>query len=209
MTVNGYDVVRMVRNLREPDVTPKTAARAADLMDELAEELAGTREELGDLNSLLDAVMNESITCEEVLHLARHLHACMDEVVKSLQLLAAGADGVVLPAGSAGAFRTLADYIERPPSMAATKAGITLRRAADQIDPTNEPDLATVEGWATVLDGDDTVSWCDMPKPVTTAQRSALVAAWSDMLAHRHPVSATKLAMVLAASFEDASGFEA
>ena len=32
--------------------------------------------------------MNESITCEEVLHLARHLHACMDEVVKSLQLLA-------------------------------------------------------------------------------------------------------------------------
>ena len=31
--------------------------------------------------------MNESITCEEVLHLARHLHACMDEVVKSLQLL--------------------------------------------------------------------------------------------------------------------------
>jgi hypothetical protein len=53
MTVNGYDVVRMVRNLREPDVTPKTAARAADLMDELAEELAGTREELGDLNSLL------------------------------------------------------------------------------------------------------------------------------------------------------------
>ena len=57
MTVNGYDVVRMVRNLREPDVTPKTAARAADLMDELAEELAGTREELGDLNSLLDAVL--------------------------------------------------------------------------------------------------------------------------------------------------------
>ena len=56
MTVNGYDVVRMVRNLREPDVTPKTAARAADLMDELAEDLAGTREELGDLNSLLDAV---------------------------------------------------------------------------------------------------------------------------------------------------------
>ena len=40
--------------------------------------------------------MNESITCEEVLHLARHLHACMDEVVKSLQLLAAGADGAVL-----------------------------------------------------------------------------------------------------------------
>lgn len=92
--------------------------------------------------------MNESITCEEVLHLARHLHACMDEVVKSLQLLAAGADGVVLPAGSAGAFRTLADYIEWPPSMAATKAGITLRRAADQIAPTAEPDLTTVEGWS-------------------------------------------------------------
>ena len=93
------------------------------------------------------SMMNESITCEEVLHLARHLHACMDEVVKSLQLLAAGADGAVLPAGSAGAFRTLADYIERPPSMAATKAGITLRRAADQIAPTAEPDLTTVEGW--------------------------------------------------------------
>jgi hypothetical protein len=92
-------------------------------------------------------MMNESITCEEVLHLARHLHACMDEVVKSLQLLAAGADGAVLPAGSAGAFRTLADYIEWPPSMAATKAGITLRRAADQIAPTAEPDLTTVEGW--------------------------------------------------------------
>jgi len=84
-------------------------------------------------------MMNESITCEEVLHLARHLHACMDEVVKSLQLLAAGADGVVLSARSAGAFRTLADYIEWPPSMAATKAGITLRRAADQIAPTAEP----------------------------------------------------------------------
>ena len=96
--------------------------------------------------------MNESITCEEVLHLARHLHACMDEVVKSLQLLAAGADGVVLPAGSAGAFRTLADYIEWPPSMAATKAGITLRRAADQIAPTAEPDLTTVEGWNTLCD---------------------------------------------------------
>jgi hypothetical protein len=92
-------------------------------------------------------MMNESITCEEVLHLARHLHACMDEVVKSLQLLAAGADGVVLSARSAGAFRTLADYIEWPPSMAATKAGITLRRAADQIAPTAEPDLTTVEGW--------------------------------------------------------------
>jgi hypothetical protein len=62
MTVNGYDVVRMVRNLREPDVTPKTAARAADLMDELAEELAGTREELGDLNSLLGAVMGPMST---------------------------------------------------------------------------------------------------------------------------------------------------
>ena len=96
--------------------------------------------------------MNESITCEEVLHLARHLHACMDEVVKSLQLLAAGADGVVLSARSAGAFRTLADYIEWPPSMAATKAGITLRRAADQIAPTAEPDLTTVEGWNTLCD---------------------------------------------------------
>lgn len=87
--------------------------------------------------------MNESITCEEVLHLARHLHACMDEVVKSLQLLAAGADGVVLPAGSAGAFRTLADYIERPPSMAATKAGITLRRAAERLEPLNPAPLTT------------------------------------------------------------------
>jgi hypothetical protein len=140
MTVNGYDVVRMVRNLREPDVTPKTAARAADLMDELAEELAGTREELGDLNSLLDAVMNESITCEEVLHLARHLHACMDEVVKSLQLLAAGADGVVLPAGSAGRFAlsptTSSGHLRWPPLRQASLCVVQLTRSHRPPSPT-------------------------------------------------------------------------
>ena len=28
--------------------------------------------------------MNESITCEEVLHLARHLHACMDALLERI-----------------------------------------------------------------------------------------------------------------------------
>jgi hypothetical protein len=84
-------------------------------------------------------MMNESITCEEVLHLARHLHACMDEVVKSLQLLAAGADGAVLPAGSAGAFRTLADYIEWPPSMAATKLDAIAAGRVVEVRPSAAP----------------------------------------------------------------------
>ena len=58
MTLNQHEVRRTVNALRAPDVSPQTAARAADLLDELAEDLAGVIEELGDLNSLLDAVMD-------------------------------------------------------------------------------------------------------------------------------------------------------
>ena len=58
MTPNQHEVRRTVNALRAPDVSPQTAARAADLLDELAEDLAGVIEELGDLNSLLDAVMD-------------------------------------------------------------------------------------------------------------------------------------------------------
>lgn len=109
----------------------------------------------------------------------------------------------------AGQYRAAADFLD---VMHKASSPSILRRAADQIDPPTvpaEPDLTTPEGWVTALGSHDTVSWCDMPKPVTDAQRSALVAAWGDMLAHRRPVTATKLAMVLAASYEDASDFEA
>ena len=58
MTPNQHEVRRTVNALRGPAVSPQTAARAADLLDELAEDLAGVIEELGDLNSLLDAVMD-------------------------------------------------------------------------------------------------------------------------------------------------------
>ena len=46
MTLNQHEVRRTVNALRAPDVSPQTAARAADLLDELAEDLARVIDEL-------------------------------------------------------------------------------------------------------------------------------------------------------------------
>jgi len=56
MTLNQHEVRRTVNALRGPDVTPQTAARAADLLDELADDLAGVIDELDGAHAMLDAV---------------------------------------------------------------------------------------------------------------------------------------------------------
>ena len=137
--------------------------------------------------------------------LAAAMSAAMSAVASTFSVMVDMPRGVQPVTMTAEDCRHMASLID-------SSAALILRRAAELIDPPTvpaEPDLTTPEGWATALGSHDTVSWCDMPKPVTDAQRSALVAAWSDMLAHRRPVTATKLAMVLAASYEDASDYEA
>ena len=56
MTLNQHEVRRTVNALRDPDVSPQTAARAADLLEELAGDLARVIDELREAHMTLDGV---------------------------------------------------------------------------------------------------------------------------------------------------------
>ena len=122
--------------------------------------------------------MTEPITHDEVIDVALALSTATDLIVAGLQTIADGQVGDGWGGDDIQRLRQTADLIDL--HVGAAGAANTLRRAADQVDPSVpvEPDLTTPEGWFAEA-GSVNFAYKDVALPKTPEQLSALRLAWA------------------------------